>query len=205
MAGDAVHRVVVATRNRGKLEEIRASLDLPGWEFVTAEELGADPPDVVEDGCTFTDNAMLKAAAFHERFRFPALADDSGLVVDALGGEPGVHSARYSGPEADDATNNAKLLTALEDMLEEDRVARFHCTMVYIDETGMPTAAMGMCQGRIALEPRGEGGFGYDPLFLPDETPGRTMAELDLDEKNRISHRGRALRFLQTALLGSEW
>jgi XTP/dITP diphosphohydrolase len=205
MGGDAVHRVVVATRNRGKLEEIRASLGLPGWEFVTAEQLGADDLDVVEDGGTFTDNAMLKASAYHERFRIPALADDSGLVVDALGGEPGVHSARYSGPGADDAANNAKLLAALEGVPEEDRTARFHCAMVYIDEAGMPTAAMGLCRGRIALEPRGDGGFGYDPLFLPDEMPGRTMAQLDLDEKNRVSHRGRALRFLQTALLGSEW
>jgi XTP/dITP diphosphohydrolase len=205
MGDDIVHRVVVATRNAGKLEEIRASLGLPGWEFVTAADLGAQPIEVVEDGGTFTDNAMLKAAAYHERFRLPALADDSGLVVDALDGDPGVHSARYSGPGSDDASNNAKLLAAMEGVLKADRTARFHCAMVYIDEHGMPTAAMGLCRGSIAFEPRGEGGFGYDPLFLPDEAPGRTMAELDLDEKNAISHRGRALRFLQTALLGSEW
>jgi XTP/dITP diphosphohydrolase len=203
MAADSVHRVIVATKNRGKLAEIRANLAFPGWEFITAEDLGLDVSEVVEDGETFTDNALIKAFAYRERFGLPALADDSGLVVDALGGEPGIRSARYSGELATDASNNVKLMAALEGVREPGRAARFQCAVVYVDEHRMPTAAYGTCEGSIGLAPRGKGGFGYDPLFLPNATPGRTMAELDMAEKNSISHRGRALRSLRDALLGA--
>jgi XTP/dITP diphosphohydrolase len=204
MAGDAVRRVVVATKNLGKLAEIRSTLHFPGWEFVTAEDLGAVAPDVVEDGETFTDNALIKAFAYRQAFGLPAMADDSGLVVDALGGDPGVRSARYSGEGATDASNNTKLLTALEGASDAERTARFQCAMVYVDERSMPTAACGVCEGRIGHFAVGSGGFGYDPLFLPGDTPGRTMAELDVAEKNAVSHRGKALRALRDALAGAE-
>jgi XTP/dITP diphosphohydrolase len=202
MAADGMHRVIVATRNRGKLEEIRATLAFPGWEFVTAEDLGFVVSEVVEDGETFTDNALIKAFAYRERFGLPALADDSGLVVDALGGEPGIRSARYSGDLSTDASNNVKLMAALEGVREPGRTARFQCAVVYVDEHRMPTAACGTCEGSIGLTARGKGGFGYDPLFLPDAAPGRTMAELDVAEKNAISHRGKALRSLRDTLFG---
>lgn len=199
--GGEPHRVVVATANRGKLAEIRAALDLPEWEFVTAEEIGKAPLDVEENGETFTDNALIKAYAYREAFCLPALADDSGLVVDAIGGEPGIRSSRYAGDGATDTDNNVKLLESLAAVDEEARTARFLCAIVYVDEHKMPTVAYGFCRGRIGISPRGEGGFGYDPLFLPDETPGRTMAELDIAEKSAISHRGRALRALSEELL----
>ncbi len=194
------HRVVVASANPGKVAEIRAALPFSGWRFVTASELGKDAPDVIEDGADFFENAEMKARAFSEVFGLPALADDSGLVVDVLGGQPGVRSARYAGPGASDAENNAKLLDELSGVGEESRAARFVCAMVYLDEHGDKTSACGICDGRIAGAPRGDGGFGYDPLFLPEECDGVTMAELDMGTKNSISHRGRALRALRQAL-----
>ncbi len=183
----------------GKLAEISAALPLPGWRFVSSAELG-DWPDVEETGETFEDNARLKALAAHERFALASLADDSGLEVDALDGEPGVYSSRYAGPCATDADNNARLLTALGDVPAGKRSARFRCVMVFVDDDGMETVAQGTCEGSIGFEPRGDGGFGYDPLFLPDAAPGRTMAELAIVEKNTISHRGSALRVLRQAL-----
>jgi XTP/dITP diphosphohydrolase len=202
MAGERTHRVIVATSNPGKLAEIRAALAFPGWEFVTVADLGAECPDVEEDGETFIDNALIKAFAYRGLFRLPALADDSGLVVDALNGDPGIRSARYSGENATDEQNNALLLRNLGGVPAAQRVARFQCGVVYVDEHGMPSAAYGTCEGAIGISPRGSGGFGYDPLFLPVATPGRTMAELDMDEKNAISHRGHALRALRDRLLG---
>jgi XTP/dITP diphosphohydrolase len=196
-------RVVVATRNKGKLVEIRAALAPLGWEFVAGEDLGS-VPDVRETGDTFFDNAKLKADAYHRHFgRMAALADDSGLEVDALKGAPGVRSARYAGDKATDADNNAKLLRALGDLPPEERTARFRSTIVFIDEDGALLTASGTCEGHIGLEPRGTGGFGYDPLFLPDAVEGRTMAELTLKQKNAISHRGDALRaFLKKVKTG---
>jgi len=194
--------VVVASSNHGKLAEIRSTLDFPGWRFVAAGELEAEWPSPVEDGETFEANARIKALAAHERFAMAALADDSGLEVDALDGEPGVYSSRYAGPCADDAENNRRLLLALKDVPPEQRTARFRCTIVFIGSDGLETLATGACQGRIGFEPRGEHGFGYDPLFEPAATPGRTMAELTLAEKNAISHRGAALRALRSNLEG---
>lgn len=194
-------RVAVATGNRHKLEEIRAALGFEGWEFVAAADLGGwDEP--VEDGETFLANARIKAIAAHERFGMAALADDSGLEVDALDGEPGVHSRYYAGPCATDAENNARLLLALGETPPVRREARFRSVMVFIAEDGTEVVAEGSCEGSIAFEPSGEAGFGYDPLFLPDATPGRSMAELSMDEKNAISHRGAALRALRQALEG---
>ena len=194
--------VVVASSNHGKLAEIRGTLDFLGWRFVAAAELEAEWPSPDENGETFEDNARIKALAAHERFELAALADDSGLEVDALDGEPGVYSSRYAGPCADDAENNRRLLLALKDVPAAQRNARFRCTIVFIGPDGVETVATGSCEGRIAVTPRGEGGFGYDPLFLPEATPGRTMAELTLAEKNAISHRGAALRDLRTQLTG---
>ncbi|MDZ4654904.1 MAG: RdgB/HAM1 family non-canonical purine NTP pyrophosphatase [Coriobacteriia bacterium] len=195
-------RVIVATANKGKLAEIRSTVDLPVLEFTTAAELGFDPLDVEEAGSSFLENARLKARAYAERFGMPALADDSGLQVDALGGEPGVYSSRYAGADGDDAANNRKLLDALSEVDDSRRTARFRSVIVLVYADGAETVAEGVCEGVIGHEPRGEGGFGYDPLFLPVATPGRTMAELTLEEKNAISHRGAALRALRRAFKG---
>jgi XTP/dITP diphosphohydrolase len=200
----ATKTVVVATNNAGKLAEIRAALAFPGWHFVSAGELDDVWPSPEEDGDTFEDNARIKARAARERFGLAALADDSGLEVDALDGEPGVYSSRYAGPCATDAENNARLLLALADVPLEARSARFRSTVVLIDDDGTETVADGACEGAIGFEGRGAGGFGYDPLFLPSATPGRAMAELSMAEKNAISHRGAALRALHARLAGTE-
>jgi len=197
--GAARKRVVVATKNPGKLAEIRAVLSFPGWEFVSSDELG-DWPEVEETGETFIENARIKAIAAQERFGLPALADDSGLQVDALDGAPGVYSSRFAGQNATDTENNAHLLDMLSEIPTKDRTARFRCVMVFLDEDGTETVAEGTCEGRIGFKAHGQGGFGYDPLMLPDATPGHTMAELDMDEKNAISHRGAALNALRSTL-----
>jgi XTP/dITP diphosphohydrolase len=198
-AADTV-RVIVATANKGKLEEIRSALGGTGWEFVTAADLGRDALEVEETGETFEDNARLKAWAYHDEFGLPALADDSGLEVDVLGGEPGVYSSRYAGPDATDSDNNRKLLAALDLVPAGQRQARFRSVIVFIDADGVESVAAGACEGSIGFEPYGTGGFGYDPLFLPSAAPGRTMAELAMGEKNEISHRGAALRALAAVL-----
>ncbi len=160
-----------------------------GWEFVTIDEAGGwESPE--ETGETFVENARIKALAARDLYGGIALADDSGLEVDALDGAPGVYSSRFSGECATDASNNERLLGALVDVPEGERTARFRCVVVLIDEDGAETVAEGTCEGRMGIEPRGEGGFGYDPLFLPEAVPGRSMAELDMAEKNAISHRG---------------
>ena len=194
--------VVVASSNHGKLAEIRSALTFAHWRFSAAGELDSDWPSPEETGETFEANARIKAVACRGRFGFAALADDSGLEVDALDGAPGVYSARFSGPCATDAENNARLLLALADVPDAERTARFRCTIVFIDHDGSETVADGTCEGRIGFEPRGEYGFGYDPLFLPDDALGRSMAELPLAEKNAISHRGAALRALRAKLAG---
>lgn len=184
--------LVVATRNRGKLKEIRAVLagvvetvscaaDFPGF------------PETAEDGASFAENALKKAREAMLFTGLPALADDSGLVVAALGGRPGVYSARYAGDGADDVANNRKLLAEMEGMPPEARQAAFECAMAFVTPDGAELLFGGRVGGRILSQERGSGGFGYDPLFLVDGFD-RTMAELALDEKNAISHRGQALR-----------
>ncbi len=199
---DAGIDVVVASANHGKLAEIRSALDFPGWRFVAAGELDKEWPSPEETAETFEDNARIKARASFERFALASLADDSGLEVDALEGAPGVYSSRFAGPCATDAENNSRLLLALQDVPEAERTARFRCTVVFIGPDGAETVATGTCEGRIGFEARGDQGFGYDPLFEPDATPGRTMAQLTLAEKNAISHRGEALRNLREGLVG---
>jgi len=186
--------LVMATRNAGKVDEIRRLLD--GMDL-DVRSLADFPgvPEVVEDGETFRDNALKKALTVSAATGCLALADDSGLEVDALGGAPGVRSARFAGEAASDAENNAKLLELLAGLPEERRTARFRCVLVLADPSGRRVFAQGACEGRITVKPAGTGGFGYDPVFFVPAL-GRTMAELEPAEKNRISHRGEALRRL---------
>ncbi|RNL38865.1 RdgB/HAM1 family non-canonical purine NTP pyrophosphatase [Paraeggerthella hongkongensis] len=193
--------IVIASNNAHKAREIAEALDFPGWEFKTLRQLGIDS-DPVEDADTFLGNARIKALAAHEASGGKAvLADDSGLEVDVLDGAPGVYSARYAGEGATDADNNEKLLSALANVSDRDRTARFACTLVLVDEDGSETVARGTIEGRIGHEERGSNGFGYDPLFLPDVfADGRTLAEALPEEKNAVSHRGNALRELRSKL-----
>jgi XTP/dITP diphosphohydrolase len=198
-------KVVVATRNKGKLREIipllagaplLAHLEL---ELRTIDEL-APEAELREDGVTFVENALAKARQAARATGLPAIADDSGLEVDALDGAPGVYSARYAGPGADDDSNNAKLLDALRGVPPARRTARFRCVAVFVDPTrGLELTCDGACEGEVLEAPRGQEGFGYDPLFLVP-TAGRTMAELPLEQKNRLSHRSAAFRALADAL-----
>lgn len=193
--------IVIASNNAHKAREIAEALDFPGWEFRTLRELGiASDPE--EDADTFEGNARIKARAAREASGGRAvLADDSGLVVDALDGAPGVRSARYAGEDATDAANNSKLLDELADVPDAQRTARFVCTLVFIDEDGSEEVAHGVVEGRIGRAERGEHGFGYDPLFLPDVFGGeRTLAEALPQEKNAVSHRGNALRALRARI-----
>ena len=198
---DPAKTVVVATGNAHKVTEIEAILApvMPGVSFYALGELG-EFPEPVENGDTFTENAVIKAQAACEETGLPAVADDSGLVVDALSGEPGIMSARWAGVHGDDARNNAKLMREMEGVADEGRTARFHSSVVLIWPDGSVVTGEGDCEGTIGREPRGENGFGYDPLFWPAETPGRTMAELEPAEKNAISHRAHALADLARQL-----
>lgn len=197
--------VVIATNNAHKVSEIRSALDFEGWEFKTLSEAGL-VSDPAEDADSFEGNARIKARAARQAAAargetVAVLADDSGLAVDALDGAPGVYSSRYAGADGDDAANNAKLLVELADVPAPERTARFVCTLVFIDEDGAETVARGTVEGTIGFEERGSEGFGYDPLFLPDEFGGaRTLAEVSQAEKNGISHRGGALRALRATL-----
>lgn len=183
--------LVLATRNRGKVGELKDLLKGLNLEIRTLDDYPGVPP-VSEDGATFEENAVLKAEFVARATGEVAMADDSGLEVDALGGRPGVWSARYAGPEATDAANNRKLLGELEGVPAQRRDARFVSSVAIAVPGGPTTTARGECAGRIGFEPRGDKGFGYDPLFYLED--GRSFAELDMDEKNRISHRGQAFR-----------
>ena len=187
-------QLVVATRNAGKLKEIRRLLESHGIRVRGLEEFPG-VPDVVEDGQTFAENAIKKAEAVAQFTSLPCLADDSGLVVDALQGRPGVHSARFSGAEADDQSNNSKLLDEMAAVPEIQRQAAFCCVMALCMPGQSPRLFQGRVNGAILERQQGDGGFGYDPLFW---LPGYncTMAELPLDTKNQASHRGQALRQL---------
>lgn len=193
--------VVIATNNAHKASEIAAALPFESWEFKTLGEMGiASDPDETET--TFEGNARIKALAARAASEGVAvLADDSGLEVDALDGAPGVFSARYAGEHASDEDNNDKLLAELAGVRDEERTARFVCTLVFIDEDGSERVARGTVEGRIGRAPRGDGGFGYDPLFWPDVFDGKkTLAEVPQSEKTAVSHRGNALRDLKSQL-----
>lgn len=193
------HVLVLATGNRGKLAEMQALLAPLGLDVKAQSEFGVEPPE--ETGLSFIENAILKARNAARVTGLPALADDSGLEVDALDGAPGVYSARYAGPDSDDAANNAKLLRALAGAANENRGARFRCAIALLRHSNdpMPMIASGTWNGKILEAPRGANGFGYDPLFLPAGLE-KTSAELDKTEKNRLSHRGKALARLVEAL-----
>jgi XTP/dITP diphosphohydrolase len=192
-------RLVVATGNAGKLAEIRALLARPGLELVAQRELGIADAD--ETGNTFVENALLKARHTAALSGLPALADDSGLMVDALGGEPGLHSAHWAGVHGDAARNIAKLLAALDGVADAQRSARFYSVVVLLRHADdpAPVIAEGWWEGRIALAPLGSGGFGYDPVFI-DAATGLTAAELPDAAKNAASHRGKALAALAARL-----
>lgn len=197
--------VVIASNNAHKAEEIASALSFEGWRFCTLHELGIQS-DPAEDADSFEGNARIKALVAHEASGgMAALADDSGLQVDALGGAPGVYSARYAGEHATDEQNNAKLLAALAEVPDDKRTARFASTIVFVDEDGSETVAHGVVEGFIGREERGSEGFGYDPLFYPDAFAGeRTFAQAAQAEKNAISHRGNALRQLRELLAASK-
>jgi len=190
--------LVLATRNPGKIKEIRETLSGLGLAFRTLSDF-PDISEIHEDGTTFQENAKKKALTVARATGLPALADDSGLEVDALGGAPGVRSARFAGEGADDLSNNRKLLDLLRDVPPERRTARFRCALALAFPDGRVYTVEGTCEGRIVEDPAGEGGFGYDPLFLVLEE-GRTFAQMTREEKNRISHRGRALSKLRELL-----
>ncbi|MDQ3983438.1 MAG: non-canonical purine NTP pyrophosphatase, partial [Actinomycetota bacterium] len=183
-------KVVVASRNRHKVEQI--SVLLPTLELVPLDDVAPDL-ELDEPYETFEENALAKARAVVSATGLPAVADDSGLEVDALGGAPGVRSARYAGDGATDEANNAKLVRALAGVPDGERTCRYRCVAVFVDPDGRELVAGGSCEGRVVLEGRGRLGFGYDPHVVPDGE-ARTMGEIPLDEKLRFSHRGRAFR-----------
>ena len=199
-------KLVLASGNAGKLAELRDLLAGSGVELIAQSELGIG--DAEETGSTFVENAVLKARHAARASGMAALADDSGLCVDALGGAPGLYSARYAGVHGDNAANNAKLLRELEGVPDAQRAAHFTCVLALLRRADDPDPiiATGRWPGRVLHAPRGEHGFGYDPVFLPGDGGGLGSAELQPALKNRISHRGQALAMLKTALAnGSEF
>jgi len=195
-----VSALVLATNNRGKLAEFERLLAPHGIVVYPQSKFIADGAD--ETGATFRENALLKARHAAKAAGLPAIADDSGLEVDALGGAPGIHSARYAGERATDKENNDKLVSELTDVPELCRAARYRCVLSYVRHVDDldPVLADGIWEGRILMSPRGSGGFGYDPLFLPNDS-SLTAAEMNPEAKNAVSHRGNALRALMERLI----
>jgi XTP/dITP diphosphohydrolase len=193
--------IVVATRNRHKVREIAVLLGEAGLasELVTIDEV-APKAELVEDEDTFEGNALAKARQASQACGMPAIADDSGIEVDALDGAPGVRSARWAGEPCDDDRNNQKLLRELVGVPSEKRTARYRCAAAFVDvKNRQEVVRSGVCEGMMLTSPRGQGGFGYDPLFFLPEL-AQTMAEIELSQKNRLSHRAAAFRSLVTAL-----
>ncbi len=192
-------KIVLASGNSGKLREIQAVLDQQRFQLIKQSEFNV--PDVPETGTTFVENAIIKARHAAQFTGLPALADDSGIEVDALQGAPGVYSARYAGEHGADEANNIKLLSEMKNVSEEDRGARFQCVIVYMRHAGdpMPLICEGIWEGKILYDLAGSNGFGYDPLFFVP-THGCSSAQLDPAEKNRISHRAQALQKLISKL-----
>jgi len=197
-------RVVLATGNPGKLREMRAILDGHGLEVVAQSEFGIEPP--VEDGDSYAANALIKARHAAAAARLPAIADDSGIEVDALDGRPGIHTARYAGPAAGDEANNDKLLAELAGLPARRRGARYRCAMVFVRDAQdpSPVVAEASWEGCIGLARRGRGGFGYDPLFIV-AGGDFTAAEMAEADKNRVSHRGKALVALAEKMKAAGW
>ncbi|AVF35743.1 XTP/dITP diphosphatase [Rahnella sikkimica] len=194
-----MQKVVLATGNAGKVRELAHLLADFGLDVVAQTELGVESAE--ETGLTFIENAILKARHAAAETGLPAVADDSGLAVDVLGGAPGIYSARYAGVDASDQQNLDKLLVALKDVPQGQRNAQFHCVLVYMRHAEDPTPLVchGRWPGEIAFAEAGEGGFGYDPIFFVPEL-GKTAAELTREEKSAVSHRGQALKLLLSAM-----
>lgn len=192
------HRIIFATGNAGKMKEIRLILGDLGCEILSMKEAGADP-EIVEDGATFAENAEIKAKAVWESTGDIVLADDSGLVVDYLGGEPGIYSARYMGEETSYEMKNRNLIERLDGVPRKERTARFVCNIAAVMPDGRVLHTEAAMEGVIACEPAGSGGFGYDPILMIPEY-GVTSAELTIDQKNRISHRGKALEAMKNEI-----
>jgi XTP/dITP diphosphohydrolase len=191
-------KLIFATGNENKMREIREILAGRGYEILSMKEAGIDV-DVVEDGKTFAENALIKARAISKIAGELVLADDSGLEIDALGGEPGIYSARYMGHETSYTEKNNNLISRLEGVPDEKRTARFVCAMAAVFPDGREETVVGTMEGRIGYEIAGENGFGYDPRFYLPEY-GKTSAEISPEEKNAISHRGKALRAIAELL-----
>ena len=193
-------KIIAATKNKNKLREFGEILK--GFEIISQEEAGVDI-DVEETGTTFEENSYLKAKAIYDITGITTIADDSGLCVDALNGEPGVYSARYGGEGYDDKGRVQLLLKNMKDVPNEERTARFVCVITLVGDEGVLTAR-GECEGRIDYEPKGENGFGYDPVFYVDRFE-KTLAEVTPEEKNSISHRGKALKIFAEKLSKKEY
>jgi XTP/dITP diphosphohydrolase len=192
--------VIVATRNKGKIREIRDALKGLNLRIYGLSDF-PDVPEIEEDGHSFTENALKKARFYAKYFGKVTLADDSGLEVDSLKGLPGVYSARYAGERASSRDNNQKLLREIQGVPISKRGARFRCIIAMKSPEGREALADGSCRGKIGLKEKGKKGFGYDPLFILAKN-GKTMAELSLEEKNRVSHRGKALRKIRKIIDG---
>ncbi len=191
-------RIVFATGNVGKMREIRMIMEDMGMEILSMKEIGINP-DIVEDGTTFTENAIIKAKAVAALTDAIVLADDSGLEIDALNKEPGIYSARYMGEDTSYRLKNANLIERLEGVPDEKRTARFVCAIAAVLPNGELLTTLGTVEGRIGYEEKGANGFGYDPIFFLPEF-GCTSAELTDEQKNEISHRGKALRAMKELL-----
>ncbi len=191
-------RIVFATGNAGKMREIRMIMEDMGMEILSMKEIGINP-DIVEDGTTFTENAIIKAKAVAALTDAIVLADDSGLEIDALNKEPGIYSARYMGEDTSYRIKNANLIERLEGVPDEKRTARFVCAIAAVLPNGELLTTLGTVEGRIGYEEKGANGFGYDPIFFLPEF-GCTSAELTDEQKNEISHRGKALRAMKELL-----
>lgn len=190
-------KYIIATHNMKKRNELARILEPLGVEVLTAEQAGIELTDVEETGTTFEENARLKSESGCKESGMPCIGDDSGLVVDALDGAPGVYSARYAGDHGNDPANIALLLKNMKDVPDEKRTARFMCTVCCTYPDGREIVVNGTCEGKIGYEPKGDGGFGYDPIFMVGD---KSFAELTAEEKDKISHRGNALKALAEAL-----
>ncbi len=185
-------KLVFATNNQNKVREFREILSPLGWDIISQKEAGIDI-EAEETGSTLEENAAIKARAVYERLHIPVISDDSGLEVDALGGAPGVYSARY----AEKGKRRARILSELENVPDEKRTARFKCCICFIDKSGSEHIVTGVCEGKIGYENRGENGFGYDPIFMYGD---KSFAELTAEEKNAVSHRANAIGLLKEML-----
>lgn len=190
-------KYIIATHNMKKRNELARILEPLGVEVLTAEQAGVELTDVEETGTTFEENARLKSESGCRETGMPCIGDDSGLMVDALDGAPGVYSARYAGDHGNDPANIALLLENMKDVPDEKRTARFMCTVCCTYPDGSEIVVNGKCEGKIGYEPKGDGGFGYDPIFMVGD---KSFAELTAEEKDKISHRGNALKALAEAL-----